>query len=240
MNILKNLIIFTGDTTDKGINLNQDKPPADYYSRPRDDLFRLIPKTPGLAVLEVGCGEGELGRRLKECNQIVYGIERDPSAARAAASVLDHVYVGNVEELEFNLSDEFFDTIILGDVLEHLIDPWELLAKIRKYLKKEGIIISSIPNLQYFPILWDLIRGRFKYQAHGILDRTHLRFFTAKEVRKLFSDTGYKIINEPRIFPYKKKWAQNLAAVLDFLSFGTLRNYLIGQIYVIARKKLLG
>lgn len=220
----------------KTLNPEQNKLPADYYSRPRDDLFRLIPKTPGLVVLEVGCGEGQLGRRLKECNQIVYGIERDPSAARVAASVLDRVYAGNAEEFEFNLSDEFFDTIILGDVLEHLVDPWGLLAKTKKYLAREGIIISSIPNLQYFPILWDLIRGRFKYQAHGILDRTHLRFFTAKEVRKLFSGAGYKIINEPRIFPYKKKWARNLAAVLDFLSFGALRNYLVGQIYVIARK----
>jgi 2-polyprenyl-3-methyl-5-hydroxy-6-metoxy-1,4-benzoquinol methylase len=209
---------------------------VDYYSRPRDDLFRLIPKTPGLKVLEVGCGEGQLGRRLREYNQVVYGIEIEPSAARIAASVLDHVYAENVEEFEFNLSDEFFDTIILGDVLEHLIDPWGLLVKTKRCLAKEGIIISSIPNLQYFPILWDLIRGRFEYRTHGILDKTHLRFFTAKEVRKLFSDAGYKIINNPRIFPYKKKWAQNLAAVLDFLSFGTLRNYLAGQIYVIARK----
>lgn len=216
--------------------MKQNKPPADYYSRPRDDLFRLIPKTPGMKVLEVGCGEGQLGRRLKECNQVVYGIEIDPSAARAAASVLDRVYTENVEEFEFNLSDEFFDTIILGDVLEHLVDPWELLVKMKRHLAKEGVIISSIPNLQYFPILWDLIRGRFEYRTHGILDKTHLRFFTAKEVRKLFTDTGYKIINNPRIFPYKKKWALNLAAVLDFLSFGTLRNYLIGQIYVIARK----
>lgn len=216
--------------------MNQNKPPTDYYSRPRDDLFRLIPKTPGLKVLEVGCGEGQLGRRLREYNQVVYGIETNPSAARVAATVLDHVYVGDVERFEFNLSDEFFNTIILGDVLEHLIDPWELLVKMKRCLAKEGIIISSIPNLQYFPVLWDLIRGRFEYRTHGILDKTHLRFFTAKEVRKLFSDAGYKIIDSPRIFPYKKKWAQNLAAVLDFLSFGRLRNYLIGQIYVIARK----
>ena len=114
----------------KALNLNQNKHPADYYSRPRDDLFRLIPKTPGLKVLEVGCGEGQLGRRLKECNQIVYGIEMNPSAARAAASVLDYVYAENVEEFKFNLSDEFFDTIILGDVLEHLIYPLGFLFQI--------------------------------------------------------------------------------------------------------------
>lgn len=220
----------------KALNLNQNKPPADYYSRPRDDLFRLIPKTPGLKVLEVGCGEGQFGRRLKEHGQIVYGIEINPSAAKVAEAVLDHVYVGNVEEYEFNVRDEFFDIIIFGDVLEHLIDPWGLLSKIKRYLAKDGIIISSIPNVQYFPILWDLIRGRFQYRTHGILDKSHLRFFTAMQVRKLFSEAGYEIIENPHFFPYKKRWAQNLAAVLDFLSFGTLRNYLIGQIYVIARR----
>lgn len=219
--------------------MEQNKFPADYYSRSRDDLFRLIPKMPAQKVLDVGCGEGRFGQRLKECGQIVYGIEINPFVARIAASVLDHVYVGNVEELEFNLSDEFFDIIILGDVLEHLLNPWGLLSRMKRYLAKDGIIIASLPNLQYFPILWKLvIRGKFEYQPHGILDKSHLRFFTILQVQKLFSEAGYKIISSPRIFPYKKKWAQKLAVVLDFFSFGMSRNYLIGQIYVIAKKRL--
>lgn len=210
--------------------------PTDYYSRARDDLFGLIPKTPGLKVLEFGCGEGRLGARLKEFGRIVYGVERNFLAANAAKSILDRVYIGDIENIEFDVSDGFFDIIILGDVLEHLVDPWKLLHRIKRYLAKDGIIISSIPNLQYFPVLINLIRGRFEYKAHGILDKTHLRFFTAAEARRLFSGAGYKIISNPRIFPYKKRWAKGLATALELLSFRLLRNYLVGQIYIIAKK----
>lgn len=210
--------------------------PDDYYSRTRDDLFGLIPKTPGLKALEFGCGEGRLGARLKEFGHIVYGVEKNFTAADTARSILDRVYVGDIENIEFDVSDEFFDIIIFGDVLEHLIDPWKLLYRIKRYLTKDGIIISSIPNVQYFPVLFNLIGGRFEYKTHGILDKTHLRFFTAAEARKLFSEAGYKIIGNPRIFPYKRRWAQGLAMALELLSFGVLRNYLIGQIYIIAKK----
>lgn len=216
--------------------MGRDGFPADYYSRTRDDLFELIPKTPGLKALEFGCGQGRLGARLKKLGHIVYGVEKSFPAAEAAKSALDRVYIGDIENMELGVSDGFFDIIILGDVLEHLIDPWRLLYRIKRYLAKDGIIISSIPNLQYFPVLINLIRGRFEYKAHGILDKTHLRFFTAAEASRIFSGAGYKITGNPRIFPYKRKWARALARALELLSFGLLRNYLIGQIYIIAKK----
>jgi 2-polyprenyl-3-methyl-5-hydroxy-6-metoxy-1,4-benzoquinol methylase len=214
--------------------MKSDNRPKDYFKRSRDDLFNLLPKSASLKVLDVGCGEGLLGGRLKQLGQIVYGIEISSNAANIASSVLDKVFVGNVENMEFEFQDGFFDTIILGDILEHLYDPWTFLSRTSRFLKKNGILAASIPNIQYFPIIIDLLRGRFEYRAHGILDKTHLRFFTSREVTRLFSHSGLVILDMPTIYPYKKRLAKIVIPALDILSFHIFKNFLIGNIFVVA------
>jgi len=214
--------------------MKSDNRPKDYFRRNRDDLFNLLPKSANLKVLDIGCGEGVLGGRLKQFGQIVYGIEVSSNAANIASSVLDKVFVGNVENMEFEFQDGFFDTIILGDILEHLYDPWAFLSRTSRFLKKNGILAASIPNIQYFPIIIDLLRGRFEYRAHGILDKTHLRFFTSREVTRLFSQSGFVILDMPIIYPYKKGLAEIVIPAFDILSFHIFKNFLIGNIFVVA------
>jgi len=83
---------------------------------------------------------------------------------------------------------------VCNDVLEHLPDPWTVLRQAHGLLNPGGVVVASIPNLRYFPVLKDLVlRGEFEYQRDGVLDRTHLRFFTRKSIGRLFEDTGYSV-----------------------------------------------
>lgn len=214
-----------------------NRPPAGYFSQPRDDLFRLVPKGPGRKVLDVGCGEGRFAQRLRELGQTVYGIEISPEAARQAAARLDRVYVGDAERADFGLEAAAFDTIVLGDVLEHLIDPWGFLRRMRTLLKPEGVVVASIPNVQYFPVVLSLIGGRFRYREQGVLDQTHLRFFTLREVRALFEEAGFRITAMPKIYPYRHPLVRRTAGLLDRLTLGLLGGFLVGNIYVVAQRR---
>lgn len=169
-----------------------------YSALTRTDILALMnmdDANKSLNVLEVGCGVGatllEVKNRFKNAN--LYGIEISEGAGKVASGVCNAI-VGNIENLDLPYKSEFFDYIILGDVLEHLINPWEVLIKIKKYLKKSGYILASIPNIMHIGVMRNLLNGRFKYEEAGILDKTHLRFFTLAEIDELFKNTGY-IIN---------------------------------------------
>lgn len=153
-------------------------------------------------VLEIGCASGIQSRILKEnlgCR--VTGLEIDPSAAVDAKPYCEEVIIGSIEEIDLSLAlkDEKFDAILFVDVLEHLIDPLATLKKILPFLNEDGVVISSIPNISHSAICWELAHGRFDYQKYGLLDNTHIRFFTKKNIIKLFEDAGYHIILWDRV-----------------------------------------
>ena len=133
------------------------------------------------SVLDVDCGNSATSQELKTigigCQ--VTGIELVESAALIAGQVLDTVYCGDIETIELQDSEECFDRILMGDVIEHLIDPWAVLTKLDRYLTDEGCIIASIPNIRNWTVLRNLVfLGEWKYTSMGILDQSHLRFFT--------------------------------------------------------------
>ena len=94
-------------------------------------------------------------------------------------------------ELPLDYPEHFFDYVITADVLEHLVEPWRVVANIRPHLKETGTLLASIPNIMHVSVMRDLLNGRFRYQDAGILDRTHLRFFTLTEIDSLFAGAGY-------------------------------------------------
>ena len=100
----------------------------------------------------------------------------------------------DIEETELSFQQEFFDYIILGDVLEHLYNPQKVLENIKPYLKVGGKIVASIPNIQHWSIIEELLKGNWTYADAGILDKTHLNFFTRNEIFNLFDKTGYEVI----------------------------------------------
>jgi len=166
-----------------------------YYSGIRWDIIDLIPEG-NHKILEVGCGTGNTLIKLKKIHkaQEIYGLEMNEEIVQGHIKDINKVIVGDVEQIDPSFPDEFFDYIIFGDVLEHLIEPEKILKKYTKYLNKNGMIIASIPNIKNYTVLFDLIiRDKFEYKDSGILDRTHLRFFTRKEIINMFERSNLNI-----------------------------------------------
>ncbi|MGG4094775.1 glycosyltransferase [Paenibacillus lautus] len=168
-----------------------------YSQHIRMEVINLIdePSDMPINVLEVGCACGgtllEIKNRFKNSN--LYGIELNEKAAEVAKIIAD-VQPENIENDGMNYEEGFFDYIIFADVLEHLYDPWNVLINIRKYLKPTGKLLISLPNIMHHSVMSDLlVEGNFTYAEAGILDRTHMRFFTLKEIQRMSFSTGYNI-----------------------------------------------
>jgi len=146
-------------------------------------------QTDSARVLEIGCSEGYFGAALRADGHEVWGIETNAIAADTAEAVLDRVYRDSIEA--FLLADEFvderFDAVVFGDVLEHLLDPRRVLSAVSDRLTERGVIIASVPNVAHERVRMMLLEGRWDYSATGIMDNTHLHFFTRDTVVELFS-----------------------------------------------------
>lgn len=166
-----------------------------YYRHIRRELIEGIPAGKH-RILEVGCAEGATGEGLKKsgCASEVVGIEMSSEAAAIAAERLDEVICGDLEKMTFHEScfaENSFDYIICGDVLEHLNNPWLQLQRLFNFLKPGGKIIVSLPNIRYYEISFQLVfRDDWTYTESGILDSTHLRFFTKKTSVQMLSKAG--------------------------------------------------
>ncbi|MEX0668700.1 MAG: class I SAM-dependent methyltransferase, partial [Candidatus Saccharimonadales bacterium] len=154
--------------------------------------FHLIPE--GSTVLDIGCSSGVFGERLiKEKSCRVDGIEVDSDDAKQAKKRLRNVYQLNVEIDDLDL-DEIYDIIFMGDVIEHLAKPIEALRKVKKFLKPEGSLVFSIPNITHMSVRLMLLKGQIKYGETGLLDETHLHFYNQEEVYRVLGSAGFKII----------------------------------------------
>lgn len=148
-----------------------------------------------LRVLEVGCSSGYFGGALVTQGHEVWGVEPYEEAAKKASEILHRVHIGFIEDFFINNQDERFDAIVFGDVLEHLTDPVGVLRQSQKFLTNGGIVIASIPNIAHFSIRAMMLEGRWEYSDLGILDRTHLKFFTRDSLVDLFAESGYKVLS---------------------------------------------
>jgi 2-polyprenyl-3-methyl-5-hydroxy-6-metoxy-1,4-benzoquinol methylase len=172
----------------------KDKILEGYYKSTRTEMLKYIPDT-AKVILDVGCGEGNFGRELKNGNNVVWGIEVEEGPAAVAAKHLDKVLTGTVEAMIDQLPDNYFDTIIFNDVLEHLLQPEIVLGKIKKKLTAGGCIVCSIPNVRHWKNLRKLVfKKDWKYEENGIMDKTHFRFFTYKSIQRMFTELGFDII----------------------------------------------
>jgi len=168
------------------------------------DLLGLIPRNCS-RVVEVGCSDGALARAYLAtspgCEYI--GIEHDPGYAEMAKKTCSRVISGSIEQLDDAIFRELFpsDCWIFGDVLEHLFDPWAVLKRIRPGLSSGACVVACIPNAQHWSVQARLNTGLFRYEDVGLLDRTHIRWFTRTTIVELFESCGYLIAEgRPRIF----------------------------------------
>ena len=172
-----------------------------YETVPKDDRYdraHLLQKFVGKdrSVLELGCSTGYISRLLKQSGCRVVGVESDRSAARSAASICDQVILADLNGSEWTERlEERFDVVLMGDVLEHLLHPDQVLKRARQLLMPGGVVIVSLPNIVHWSQRLKTLLGRFDYQSVGLLDHTHLRFFTVRTARALIENSGYRIVD---------------------------------------------
>jgi 2-polyprenyl-3-methyl-5-hydroxy-6-metoxy-1,4-benzoquinol methylase len=177
-------------------------------------------------ILDIGAADGYLGEILKRQGHFLVGLEADSQLAEKARAHYHTLYSADVESFDFPYQDEF-DYILLADVLEHLRDPGGLLRRVVPCLNSGGEIIISIPNIAHLFVRVSLMAGRFEYQDRGILDRTHLRFFTLASMTRLINDASCRILElRPTSVPVQlvAPWTDNnFFAPLHELHFLTVR-----------------
>jgi SAM-dependent methyltransferase len=166
----------------------------------KDDPYsshRLIPQLvrrlsrPG-RVLDVGCDDGFAGRDLIKDGFQICGIDRNPATLSKAARHYQHTILADIEN-ELPLPEGTFDVVIFADILEHLKDPATAFTHFTALLVSGGLVIMSVPNVAHWYMRLSLLLGRFEYEDRGILDRTHVRFFTLRTARRFLEDAGFRI-----------------------------------------------
>jgi len=209
------------------------------YTGYRRDIEDLVPRS-AHKILEFGCSIGELGDNLKRhIGANVTGVELDEKMAQVAQKRLDRVIVADIDNLTFDdhFSEDNFDCIIFADVLEHLKNPWDVLKDATNHLDREGYIIISIPNIRHYSVIVNLLfRGYWPYRSRGIHDKTHLRFFTLKNIIELvqYADLdivtlkrNYRIIEKPHPYNHYARC----------LSFPPFRELFVFQYLIVAKKR---
>lgn len=178
---------------------------SDYFTGARRDFVALLPDEPKASILEVGCGTGATGALALaqgKCGRYV-GVELMEPAAAEARKVLSEVITGNVESLDLKFAAATFDALIMSEVLEHLADPWAVLRRLGPLLRPGARVLASSPNVSNWKIIRQLYRGRFDLTERGIMDRTHLRWFTPGTYGEMFESCGFKVDKVYPISPLK-------------------------------------
>lgn len=182
-------------------------------------IYDYIPQ--GSVVLDVGCSSGYFGALLMDDKKaLVDGIELNSEDATRASKVLRDVYSFDLEGDKWPIlsAKVKYDVILFGDVLEHLRHPGEVLSRFSKLLKPKGVIIVSVPNIAHSSIRMELLQGNFEYEKLGILDDTHMKYFTFKSFYRLLNQSGYKVVDfDQSVMAQPRKTTESILASLGLI-----------------------
>lgn len=178
--------------------------PYDYSFDPSGDstaarIVRMVGSD--RTVLEFGCGYGVISRAMHERGCKIVGLELDVASAQAAKPWLEELILENLEHSVWRerLQGRAFDVVLASDVIEHLRNPSELLSHLHALLAPEGDLVLSVPNIGHAGIIAELLCGAFDYRPTGILDNTHLRFFTWTSLERLLNDAGFEVYHRETV-----------------------------------------
>ena len=209
-----------------------------YFTNSRKDIIQLLKKNPESKILEIGAGGGDtlIEIKLRGLASEVWGVELFslPNSNQKDESI-DRFFISNIEkEFDF-LPKNYFDAILCGDVLEHLVDPWTVVSQLTECLKIGGVFISSIPNIRirsaFSKIYW---KGDFSYTDAGTFDKTHLRFFCKKNMIELFSSERLQVVKTFPNFDFNDN--EKRFQILNRLTFRLFEEFLALQFLIISEK----
>jgi 2-polyprenyl-3-methyl-5-hydroxy-6-metoxy-1,4-benzoquinol methylase len=206
------IVIYTQGWMMKINHIDIDEKSTFFYDIDRKEMLRYIPKDVH-KILDIGCGEGNFSYLCKQIfNAEVWGIELKNNDAEKAVHKIDKVLIGDIESNNLEIPDSYFDCIVFNDVLEHLQYPWLVLLKVKKYLKSGGYIVASIPNVRYYSNLKNLLFNKsWEYvDWGGVMDKTHLRFFSVSSIDNMFTECGYNVLKLEGINGIKFSWKLKL------------------------------
>ena len=189
--------------------------PTGYFEGNRDDMLKYIPRDIKTS-LEFGCGTGGFSALLKErFDAETWAVEIERKAAQEAEKKLNRVINADASAALEKIPDNYFDCIIFFDILEHLVDPYSLLCAVKTKLTRNGVIVASIPNIRYYRTFVDFVlHGNWDYKDQGILDKTHLRFFTRKSLLKMFDNLEFNVQTFEGIHPTHSRTFRLLNMIL--------------------------
>lgn len=207
--------------------------PEGYFDGARQDIVDLLPADVSAKILELGCGNGSTGHLAKQqgkCATYV-GIDIDSASLKNAQVVIDRTILADIEKFDIATLGSDFDAIICSEVLEHLIDPWQIVQRFQGILKRKGMIFASSPNVANHRLIRELVKGHFEYQPSGVMDKTHLRWFTPESYMAMFAQAGFEDIELKMMGKPSTYW--NL---INALSFDRLKHLSASQMLLIGRK----
>lgn len=210
---------------------------SNYYDIVREEIMPFLPS--GFCnVMEIGCGSGNTLKHIKDkySNIETIGVEINSTIARIAHNNVDYIYNEDAENADyvFKKYSKKIDVLLLLDIVEHLRDPWGFLINCREMLSEDGVIISSIPNIRNLKVLLPLVfLGKWDYQSAGILDITHLRFFTFKTIVDMVNKCDMKVVDVRRTGPLEfsmlKSKAGYVLYFVNLLSLGCMKEFITHQ-----------
>lgn len=189
-----------------GVSLNNSD--ENYYLAERKEISVLLPKQYS-KVLEIGCGKGGFRKNLSS-EHTYWGVEPVEAIAKLAENNLDKVLVGTYQDIKDLIPNNYFDLVICNDVIEHIPDHDQFFQSIKQKMTTDASLIASIPNVRYIWNLWEvLVKKDWQYKSAGILDRTHLRFFTEKSLRRTLKDNAFSIEQWVELNSYQPLFFRN-------------------------------
>jgi 2-polyprenyl-3-methyl-5-hydroxy-6-metoxy-1,4-benzoquinol methylase len=202
-----------------------------YFHGERRDFVDALPLEK-LSFLEIGCGSGATARYARQTGRVARytGVELFPEAAEQARPAMDLVVTGNVEALDLPTAFAPYDVAIMSEVLEHLVDPWRLLKRLRPLMADNATLFASSPSIAHHSVIRMLLKGRWDLEDFGRMDRTHLRWFTPSSYAAMFEDCGYRVEAVENMTTLSPR-ARLLHAVLP----RSLKHLVVGQMLLRAR-----
>ncbi|QMU64708.1 MAG: methyltransferase domain-containing protein [Flavobacteriaceae bacterium] len=210
----------------------------EYYKNIRPEMLVFIPKS-AKKMLEIGCGEGNFSAQLVTDDNEIWAVEPYKPSAEKASEKLFKVVIGTLDDTLDTLPNDYFDVIIMNDVIEHLLEPWNDIVKLKSKLNTHGVLVTSIPNVRYSKNLFKMLFNRdWKYTNDLILDRTHFRFFTKKSIKRMYRECGYSIQKMKGINITKSFFYFPFAIFFNILFLGSQLDMFYMQYATVAKKEV--